>query len=502
MADRAWQDRPVTAWRFGLYEIDTQSGELRKAGRQVHLAGQPFKVLALLVARAGEVVTREELRRHLWGEGSWVEFDQGLNFSVRRIRMALGDDARSPRYLQTLPRRGYRFLVPAVLVAPPATTSRPVVPHAERRVRLVGSVAAVCCLLLLGQEGGHARAHTRRDATAASLAAFDEGLHAYEQGTTGRRRSIQLFRAATQRDPLFAEAYYAAADTYLGMAERGELPAGSALEQALRDAEAALALADDPSTRVVLARARYFTGDWTGAEADFEAALVQAPRSDTVLAGYARFLSAAGRHAEAIRAIDRAETLAPSCELIVQESGFVRYRARHFDEAVRKFARAAALGPMRGGDASEWRRYNRMRILFVHVLQDAWTEAGADAVAIAEDAGTPEDRLRDFAARPPRGRVERLLRTSLRMMGAAADTHAIPPTRFAEIYAALGDEESAFEWLERAARERHPALSYSLRDPQYDALRSRPRFQPLLDQVGSLPPPTTGRGPFVADASR
>src|SRR5215467_13685060 len=96
--------------RFGEFEIDTAAGELRKSGQLVSLPPQPFKVLALLVRRAGQPVSREEIRQEIWGDQTVVDFERGLNFAINKIRSALGDSADSPTYIQTLPRRGYRFV--------------------------------------------------------------------------------------------------------------------------------------------------------------------------------------------------------------------------------------------------------------------------------------------------------------------------------------------------------------------------------------------------------
>jgi DNA-binding winged helix-turn-helix (wHTH) protein/tetratricopeptide (TPR) repeat protein len=101
-----------TVLRFGPFDLDPGSGELRKNGEAVKLQPQPSKVLALLVQRNGEVVSREEIRRQVWSGGTFVDFSQSLNFCIRQIREALGDEAETPRYIQTLPRRGYRFLLP------------------------------------------------------------------------------------------------------------------------------------------------------------------------------------------------------------------------------------------------------------------------------------------------------------------------------------------------------------------------------------------------------
>lgn len=98
--------------RFGVFELDVEAGELRRSGRRVALTGQPMRVLVKLVERAGEVVTREELQREVWGEGTHVDFEAGLSTCINQVRTALGDRATSPRFLETLPRRGFRFIAP------------------------------------------------------------------------------------------------------------------------------------------------------------------------------------------------------------------------------------------------------------------------------------------------------------------------------------------------------------------------------------------------------
>jgi len=98
--------------RFGVFELDLVAGELRKNGVKLRLQGQPFQVLALLLERAGEVVTREELQKTLWPSDTFVDFDHSLNTAINKVREALGDSASSPRYVETLARRGYRFIAP------------------------------------------------------------------------------------------------------------------------------------------------------------------------------------------------------------------------------------------------------------------------------------------------------------------------------------------------------------------------------------------------------
>jgi DNA-binding winged helix-turn-helix (wHTH) protein len=113
--------------RFGVFELDLNAGELRKSGVKLRLQGQPFQVLALLLERAGEVVTREELQQKLWPSDTFVDFDHSLNTAINKVREVLGDSASSPRYVETLARRGYRFIAPvqapAQIGAPSVTAS-------------------------------------------------------------------------------------------------------------------------------------------------------------------------------------------------------------------------------------------------------------------------------------------------------------------------------------------------------------------------------------------
>ncbi len=114
--------------RFGAFELDPRAGELRKNRMRIKLPPQPVKVLTLLASRAGELVLREEVRRELWGEDTFVDVEQGLGACISRIRTALGDNARTPRYIETLPRRGYRFLVPVEGLPPPRKLMLAVLP--------------------------------------------------------------------------------------------------------------------------------------------------------------------------------------------------------------------------------------------------------------------------------------------------------------------------------------------------------------------------------------
>src|SRR5882724_6074515 len=103
---------PIGRIRFGAYELDLDSLELTKGGMPIKLQPQPTRVLALLVSRAGQLVTREEIRKQVWGLDTFVDVDKGVGFCLKQVRAVLGDNARTPHFIETLPRRGYRFIFP------------------------------------------------------------------------------------------------------------------------------------------------------------------------------------------------------------------------------------------------------------------------------------------------------------------------------------------------------------------------------------------------------
>jgi cholera toxin transcriptional activator len=112
LAKEMKESGPVRRFRFGAFEADASAGELRRQGIRIKLNAQPFQVLLMLLERPGEVLTREEISRALWSDGTFVDYDHGVNSAVNRIREALGDTASSPRFVETLARRGYRFVAP------------------------------------------------------------------------------------------------------------------------------------------------------------------------------------------------------------------------------------------------------------------------------------------------------------------------------------------------------------------------------------------------------
>src|SRR5215469_8838082 len=143
---------------FGTFELDLAGRELRKGGALVKLQSQQLQLLALLAERAGEVVSREEIRRALWDDNTFVDFDQSINFCVNKVRDALRDDPQSPRFIETVPRKGYRFIAPITSSGPveeaePPAAVGPAVP--TRRwlwlgIMAVAVVAMVAAAVIFG----------------------------------------------------------------------------------------------------------------------------------------------------------------------------------------------------------------------------------------------------------------------------------------------------------------------------------------------------------------
>src|ERR1700730_16278859 len=104
------ETQPASVWRFGTFEVDVRVGELRNQGVRIKLQEQPLLVLKVLLGRPGEIVTRDELRSQIWSADTFVDFDNSLNTAINKLREALGDSAESPRFIETVPRRGYRFI--------------------------------------------------------------------------------------------------------------------------------------------------------------------------------------------------------------------------------------------------------------------------------------------------------------------------------------------------------------------------------------------------------
>lgn len=194
-AKMAFETRTPSIARFGTFEVDLRTGELRKQGKRLKLQDQPFQVLVALLQRPGDVVTREELRSQIWPEDTFVDFDNSLNTAINKLREALGDSADNPRFIETLPRRGYRFLVP--VTSPDRKESATVRPLAASRAARWKVMLPVAVVVVIAVAGGmfwssrKARKLTDRDTIVLGDFANSTGDSVFD-GTLREGLSVQL----------------------------------------------------------------------------------------------------------------------------------------------------------------------------------------------------------------------------------------------------------------------------------------------------------------------
>ena len=351
--------------RFGAFDLDRRSGELRKAGRRLHMTPQAFQLLWLLAGRAGEVVTREDIRRVLWQDDTFVDVDSAVNACVSQIRALLADKAAAPRFIETLPRRGYRFVAPVetgaaqVVAPPPAPVEDAALPPSSQsragwRVTMVMAGAVLAASILLAVVASRAGASAER-VDAAAPAYGVEALKKYEMARTGLDDAApselieraRYFQTAIGLEPSFAEAYAGLADAKLILAGyRAEEPL-----TAYAEAKAAAARALQINPRLGEAHAAYgaavlfFDWNWTDAAAHLRQAETLAPDSPRVHHWYARYLTAAGRHADALRHARRAAALRPGSPSASTYAGVAAFYAGDYEHAREDCARAEALMP-------------------------------------------------------------------------------------------------------------------------------------------------------------
>lgn len=167
---------PSFRFRFGQFEFDVESALLRRNGAVVHLQAQPKQVLACLLTNAGRVVSREELIKEIWGEGTFVDFERGLNFCISQIRSALKDEATDPKYIRTIAKQGYQFIAPVeeycdfAVAASPATQSSEMVLSRWAKISAIAILSLILVLAFIYWKRSTASAHER---PTVAIARFD-----------------------------------------------------------------------------------------------------------------------------------------------------------------------------------------------------------------------------------------------------------------------------------------------------------------------------------------
>jgi DNA-binding winged helix-turn-helix (wHTH) protein/tetratricopeptide (TPR) repeat protein len=456
--------------RFGTFELDLVSGELRSQGRRVPLQGQPAQVLALLVRHPGQVVTRDELRQAVWAADTFIEFDTALNVAVSKIRLALGDAAARPRFVETVPRHGYRFLADVHPVVPAGPA-----PLAGPRRRWLPWTAALAVALLASLAAGRL---VRPQAPPPTHAAAQERYLRARYHTTRRtladsRRAAELLEEAVRLDPRSAPAEAARSEAYLAIPWLGG-PAEPAVARARQAALRALELdPQGPEAHAALGAVLvHFDWDPEGGERELQRALQLGPANTAVLRHYQLFLWQEGRFAEALALNERELALDPASAFAHRNRAIILYYARRYEECVEQCRRTLELDRYFAtvydwlGRAHE-QLGRRQEALAAFVAPLTFQEVNRPAAEALRAAARQES---------PRGFWQRWLELELSGDDPHNDARALA-------YLRLGDRDRALEALERLVRERSPWVRTLKVEPLWDPLRGDARFQALLRRV-------------------
>jgi len=504
-------------FRFGVFELDTDSGELRRHGLKVRLPDQSFHILRALLLHPGEVVTREDLQKILWPGETFVDFEVGLNSAVRKLREALDDSAENPRFIETMPRRGYRFVAtvmsPVEAPTPAPAPSEP--PSAEQALvslpevvsgrpaehvslpstmarpsRVRWSAIALLLVLLIGlagfayktglltPRGKPAPVFTRviapnaQDAFAKGLTARGLGRH------EGFRRAVEYFEEAIAIEPGFAEAYAELAQVQVQFLFGGPYSPHQVIPKAEAAARKALQLDDSLSLahRALGQILNLYYWRWEEGDKELERASILGGLDDPPEA-FSGSLRRRGRYQEAIAAAERGrkyDPLSVQAHLAVANS----YRAAgDYARAESEYSRVIQMSP--GNNRVQF------QIGVNFVAMGRYPEAIRELEVAARQATGHNSRMEAYLgyAYAAAGRA-RDAREVLKELDAHRKDQYVSWFGIALIHDALGEKTPALEALQRAFEDR--AVEFGLHDnyAQFRTIASEPAYLAVIRQVG------------------
>ncbi len=502
---------PLALVRCGVFEADLRAGELRRSGVKVRLQDLPFRALALLLTRPGEVITREEFRRALWPSDVFVDFEQGISSAVMRLRDALGDSADNPIFIETIERRGYRWIGPIQLVEPvsgespetespekqatPLAAVLPSRPSPWWKLVFVVPVLALLFAVWIFRPGFRdarasakaGQASTRSLRQPANREAEDfylKGRFYWNKRTPeSLNQALEAFTQAIAHDPNYSDAYVGLADCYNLLREFSAMPGNEAYFKAFAAAKKAVEL--DPQSSEAHASLAFVTffGMWDAADAEkeFRRAIELDPNNAKAHHWYATFLHALGRHEEALTEIELARKLAPDSPSILADQGAVLWAAGHHEQALQMLKQLEVADP----DFVSPHRYLRLAYFETGDYPNYIAESKKDAVLThdAAQSSVAEAAARGFAQGGERGLLEAQLSDQI----ALYQQEKLSPYFVAQTEARLGNTRGALKYLTICIQS-HDEYTLNLSDDQgFAGLHGDPAFEQLLAKIG-LPP--------------
>ena len=519
-------DLAVTV-RFGVFEADLRAGELRKNGSKVKVQELPFRALKLFLSRPNEVLSREEFRKALWPDGTFVDFDRGISSTVNRLREALSDTASNPRFIETVTRTGYRWIAPIQVVTPSEErvahvgdervanlgigarrTAPPAVPqppsnrwqrYSRRQEWAIVAGAAVFTLAVV--LGGTWRVKSLKAQTAkARLAAtvpvhvpsreveefYLKGRYFWNKRTPeALNQAVDCFSQAILRDPNYAKAYVGLADSYNLLREFASMPDSEAYARSFAAASKAVEL--DPSSAEAHASLGfiYFWSkrDLAASSREFERAIALNPNLVDAYHWYGNVLAAAGRSKESLAYLSRAQELDPASPSIRADKGLALVAAGQRDDGV------ALLRQMEETDPNFISPHAYLAGIYLGEMNcsayltearaQARLQRDADKVALVQAAD------KGFAA----GGCSGMLRNMLAVQQKRYAQHRVAAYELAQTEALLGDNSAALQYLRLSVAQNEVILTNLRACSYFRSLYPEPEFRQLVVEAG-LPPLT------------
>lgn len=483
--------------RVGRVRVDLATWEVSRQGHRSRLQEKPFRVLGALIERPGELATRSELRERLWPDGTIVDFDNNLNSAVASLRTALGDSAKAPRIIETLPRLGYRLIAEVGFEDLERSKEAPGAGVDAARPRRLDSrwlAAAIGVLLVLLAAGVReclgARvsrpsglsmgepSSTGRTAPADSAArqAWQNGLYLFARGSVGDLTlALESFEETRSLEPDFAPVHTKVADTLVRMSFAGSLELRQGLTRARQAATRALELDQDSGAayRLLALADLHLDWDFESAAGGIESALRLAPDDAQCYLAAATFLIAAGSGDGAVLAAQRAVELDPASSLLQADLGYFLVAAGRHAEALAVSEDQLELEP------------DSISVLGSRLIAaerlGLFERSSATARRILELRGAGESEIRALAGEAPRAGLIRYRRWMLANHRASADPSHF---RLALHQASLQQREPALASLHQAFERREPWLVYLHAYSQFDGLREDPQFVDIVHRLG------------------
>ncbi len=497
--------------RFGVFEADFPAGELRRNGIRVRLQDLPFRALAFFLSHPGVVITREEFRQELWPPDIFVDFEQGINSVVMRLRDALRDSADNPIFIETVERRGYRWIAPiqsvesisteshkSQAVEKPATRIAAPLPSEPLTRRVLAY--ALPLLAIIFAIWIFRPAYRNVDASARSVSLPSQTLHqpanseAEDLYLKGRfywnkrtpeslNLALESFNQAIAHDPNYSDAYVGLADCYNLLREFSAMPGNEAYFKAFAAAKKAVELDQQSSEAHASLAFVTFFGMWDSADAEKEFRLAIELDANNAKAHhwYATFLHALNRHQEALSEIGFARKLSPDSASILADQGELLWAAGNREQGLQLLKQLEMTEP----DFLSPHRYLRFSYFDVGDYSNYIVELKKEAQLTHDpaQASVAEAAAKGFATGGEHG----LLKAQLSQQQVLYKQRNLSPYEVARTAARLDNTSAALEYLTVALQAHDERMLNLNADQSFVSLRKDPAFQQILSSVG-LPP--------------